>query len=167
MSYYRGLGCGMETWISFAPVPLFAEFVRRIFKSVVSRSSPVRPGRSSAQALVEAAFVFPLLILAGAGVQQFSLWMHAEGVVTAAVQDGARVASSESGTLEQGASVTQSLLRDGLGRSAPLVEVVPSQDADTVRFEATGVLPAIFPWGPVTTIPLHASASMARDRFVP
>jgi Flp pilus assembly protein TadG len=120
-----------------------------------------------AQSLVEVALVLPLLILAGAGVIQFALWMHAEGVVTAAVQDGARIASGETGTLEQGAAVAQALMRDGLGPNAVFVQLVPSQDASTVRFEANGTLPAIFPWGPVTTIPLHASASMARDLFVP
>jgi hypothetical protein len=123
--------------------------------------------RVRAQSLVEVACVLPLLILSGAGVVQFSLWMHAEGIITAAVQDGARIASSEPGTLEQGSAAARSLLRDGLGPSAALVQLVPSQDASTVRFEAIGTLPAIFPWGPVTTIPLHASASMARDHFVP
>ena len=123
--------------------------------------------RMRGQSLVEVAFVLPLLILAATGVVQFSLWMHAEGIVTAAVQDGARIASSEAGTLEQGSAAARSLLRDGLGPNAALVRLVPSQDASTVRFEASGTLPAIFPWGPVTTIPLHASASMARDRFVP
>ena len=94
-------------------------------------------------------------------------WMHAEGIVTAAVQDGARIASSEAGTLEQGAAAARSLLRDGLGPNAALVQLLTREDASTVRFEASGTLPAIFPWGPVTTIPLHASASMARDHFVP
>ena len=124
-------------------------------------------GPTRAQSLVEMALVLPLLILAGVGVIQFSLWMHAEGVVTAAVQDGARVASSESGTLDRGTSAAESLLRAGLGPNAAFVRLVPSQDASTVRFEASGTLAAIFPWGPMTTIPLHASASMARDRFVP
>jgi Flp pilus assembly protein TadG len=123
--------------------------------------------RLAAQSLVEVACVLPLLMLAGAGVMQFSLWMHAEGVVTAAVQDGARISSSESGTLEQGTAAAQSLLGDGLGPNAAFVRLVPSQDASTVRFEASGTLPALLPWGPATTIPLHASASMARDRFLP
>jgi Flp pilus assembly protein TadG len=123
--------------------------------------------RMRAQNLVEMALVLPVLILAGTGVVQFSLWMHAEGIVTAAVQDGARIASGEAGTLEQGTSAARSLLRDGLGPNAVFVRLTPSEDASTVRFDASGTLPAIFPWGPMTTIPLHASASMARDRFVP
>ena len=123
--------------------------------------------RLPAQSLLELACVLPLLMLAGAGVIQFSLWMHAEGVVTAAVQDGARVASSESGTLDQGIAAAQSLMRDGLGPNAAFVQLVPSQDASTVRFEASGTLPALLPWGPAATIALHATASMARDRFVP
>jgi Flp pilus assembly protein TadG len=124
-------------------------------------------GRMRAQSLVEVAFVLPLLILAGAGVVQFSLWMHAEGVVTAAAQDGARVATRESGTLEQGTAAAQSLLRDGLGPNAAFVHLAASQDASGVRFEVSGTLPAMLPWGPAATIPLHARASMARDRFVP
>src|SRR6516164_2555047 len=123
--------------------------------------------RVGAQSLVEVACVLPLLVLAGAGVVQFSLWMHAEGIITAAVQDGVRIASSETGTLQQGSAAARSLLRDGLGPSAGLVELSMAEDASTVRFEAVGALPAIFPWGPVTTIPLHASASMTKDHFVP
>ena len=120
-----------------------------------------------AQSLVEVALTFPLLILAGVGIIQFALWMHAEGVVTAAVQDGARVASSETGTLAAGHAVAAALLRDGLGPTAPLVNVVSTEDPTAVRFEDAGNLPAIFPWGPVTTVPLHATALMARDRFIP
>ena len=98
---------------------------------------------------------------------QFSLWMHAQGVITAAVQDGARVASSETGTLADGQAAAAALLRDGLGPSAPLVRVVSTEDATAVRFEASGSLPAIFPWGPVTAIPVHATALMGKDRFIP
>ncbi len=129
----------------------------------------LRPARRRvrAQSIVEVAVTFPLLILAGVGVIQFALWMHAEGVVTAAVQDGARVASTEAGTLADGHAVAIALLYDGLGPSAPLVNVVSTEDAAAVRFEAAGNLPAIFPWGPVTTVPLHATALMARDRFMP
>jgi len=129
----------------------------------------LRPARRRvrAQSIVEVAVTFPLLILAGVGVIQFALWMHAEGVVTAAVQDGARVASTEAGTLADGHEVATALQRDGLGPSAPLVHVVSTEDAAAVRFEAAGNLPAIFPWGPVTTVPLHATALMARDRFMP
>ena len=126
-----------------------------------------RTRRMRAQAILEVALAFPLLILAGTGVIQFSLWMHAEAVVTAAVQDGARVASSETGTLADGQAVAAVLLRDGLGPTALMMTVLSTEDATAVRFEATGTLPAIFPWGPVTTIPLHATALMARDRFIP
>jgi len=120
-----------------------------------------------AQSIVEVAVVFPLVVLAGVGVIQFALWMHAEGVVTAAVQDGARVASSETRTLADGHAAAAALLRDGLGPTALLVNVISTEDATAVRFEAAGNLPAIFPWGPVTTVPLHATALMARDRFIP
>lgn len=123
--------------------------------------------RALGQSLVEVGLVLPLLMLAGAGVVQFSLWMHAEGVITAAMQDGVRVASSESGTLELGTAAAKSVLRDGLGPNAGFVQFVASQDESTVRFEASGTLPALLPWGPAAAIPLHASASMARDRFVP
>jgi len=122
--------------------------------------------RMRAESFVEVALVLPLLMLAGAGVVQFSLWMHAEGVVTAAVQDAARVASSETGTRDQGIATAQSLLHDGLGPNAAFVQIGATQDASGVRFES-GTLPSLLPRGPATMIPLHASASMARDRFVP
>ncbi len=135
-------------------------------KTAKSDRLPV-PRRMFAQSFVEVAFVLPLLVLAGVGVIQFSLWMHAEGVVTAAVQDGARIASTETGTLEQGTAVAQALMRDGLGPNAAFVQLVPSQDASTVRFEASGSLPAIIPGGATATIPTHASPSIRRDPLVP
>ena len=124
--------------------------------------------RMPAQSLVEVAFVLPLLILAGAGVVQFSLWMHAEGIVTAAVQDGARIASSEAGTLEQGTAAARlAAARRAWDRTPRSCNSHPARMRARFGLRRAGTLPAIFPWGPVTTIPLHASASMARDRFVP
>jgi len=134
----------------------------------------MRPGRLAGltrrqrgQALVEAPVAFLLLLIAAVAILQFSLWMHARGVVLAAVQDGARVASSETGRLPDGVAAAQSLLRVGLGANAPLVTLAVDEDAVAVHFSADGRLPALLPWGPVTTLPLHASASMARDQFRP
>jgi len=123
--------------------------------------------RQRGQALVEAPVAFLLLLIAAVAILQFSLWMHARGVVLAAVQDGARVASSETGRLPDGVATARSLLRVGLGANASLVTVGADEDAAAVHVTADGHLPALLPWGPVTTLPLHASASMARDQFRP
>jgi Flp pilus assembly protein TadG len=118
-----------------------------------------------AQSTVEAALVFPLLLVAALGVVQFALWMHSTDVVVAAVQDGARVASSEGGNLNNGLDAAQGLLRQGLGASAARVRVEASEDRLLVRFEANGDIPAVLPF--VGQLPVRATASMAKDRFRP
>jgi Flp pilus assembly protein TadG len=120
---------------------------------------------SRAQAIVETAVVFPLLLVAVLGVVQFGLWMHATNIVIASVQDGARVASSEGGTLEDGVAAAQGLLRTGLGASAARVTIRPSADATAVRFDAEGDMPAVVPLA--GALPLRATATMVKDRFRP
>src|SRR5712691_7310297 len=121
----RGCSLTSRDWAEQRP--------KREGASVVNRRTSVMKGlrparrRVRAQSIVEVAVVFPLLILAGVGVIQFALWMHAEGVVTAAVQDGARAASSETGSLADGQTVAATLLRDGLGPTALLVNVVSTE----------------------------------------
>ena len=99
----------------------------------------------SGQALVEVAVTFPLLLLAALGLVQFALYVHAQHVVTGAVQDGARVAAGADGT-------------PGRGRVAAGVAVTAERDANTVVVEARGSLKPIIPWLGEAGLPLQARA---------
>lgn len=117
------------------------------------------------QAMVEAAVAFPLLLLVAIGLVQFALFVHAQTVVTGAVQDGARVAAAEDRTPADGVAHAQALLQAGLGRSASDVAVRAVEDSDVVVIEAQGRLRTIIPWVADASLPLGARAVMSKERF--
>jgi Flp pilus assembly protein TadG len=120
---------------------------------------------SRAQAMVEVALVIPLLVIGSVAIVQFSFWLHAETTINTAVAEAARTAAARGGSTEAGNAVGLSILHDELGSNASLVTLVPSQSATQVRFEATGSLPLYL--FASTQLPLHASATMTKERFVP
>jgi Flp pilus assembly protein TadG len=93
-------------------------------------------GRSQqrAQALVEAALAIVPVLLAAVGLVQFALYLYAWHVLDAAVLEGARVASAQGRTLDDGVAYAQQLVRGGLGPSgyldAPTID--GTSDADQV-----------------------------------
>src|SRR5438046_4853525 len=101
---------------------------------------PTAPAGERGQAMAEAAVAFPLLVAAMVGLVQLALVAHAQHVVDAAVQDGARVAAAADGTVEQGVSHAEALLRAGLGRGAADVALRGIDGGDAVALEATGRL---------------------------
>jgi len=121
--------------------------------------------------LVEAAIAFPLLLLVALGLVQFALYQHAQNVVQAAAEDGARVAAAQGASAADGRQRAQGLLDAGLGKAAesPSVEVQfqPSQ-ADPQRVTATvkARLRLILPI-PLTDpyVQLQATAQMSKERF--
>lgn len=115
--------------------------------------------------MVESALALPLLLLVAIGLVQFALFAHAQQVVTAAVQEGARVAASESRTLAEGVAQAQTLLRAGLGRSAETVTVQGSDDGLVVVIGAQGQLRAMIPWAADVWLPLSAQAAMHKEGF--
>ena len=117
------------------------------------------------QAMTEAAIAFPLLLLVAIGLVQFALFVHADNVVTGAVQDGARVAAAEDRTIEDGVAHAQALLQAGLGRSARDVALSARDGGEVVVLEADGRLRAIIPWVADATLPLNARAVMSKERF--
>jgi Flp pilus assembly protein TadG len=132
----------------------------------VLRPRRVRAVRAErGQALVEAALTFPLLLLVAIGLVQFALFVHAQGVVTGAVQDGARIAAAEGRTPADGVTHAEALLDAGLGRSARDVTVRGSEGGGTVALEAQGRLRAIVPWVADATLPLGARAVMSKEGF--
>src|SRR5215210_3540241 len=107
------------------------------------RWSPLADRRG--QALLEAAVILPLLLLVALGLVQFALFVHAQHVVTGAVQDGARVAAAHDGSVGRGVAHARDVLRAGLGRQADELTVTGSGDGGVVRIEARGTLRLIIP----------------------
>ncbi len=122
-------------------------------------------GRLSGQAVVEAAlasvvFVAVLLLVISVG-----WWAHAQNVVTAAAQEGARSASALGGTVDEGRNVAQRLLEDGLGKGASNVQLVATEDADSVEVSATGSWPVLVGADVEVGFPLGATSRMLKDRW--
>ena len=115
--------------------------------------------------ILEAALVFPLLLMAAIGLVQFALFEHAQNVVTGAVQDGARVASSEDGTLAEGVDYAKTILAAGLGPTAGQIQVQGLDGGDAIAIQAQGQLHMIFPWIADATLPLQARSVVSKERF--
>ena len=115
--------------------------------------------------LVEGALAFVLLTVIALVLVQFALFVHAQNVVTGAVQDGARVASAQGATLTAGVEHARVLVRAGLGADAASVAVTGSTDGDTVTVEARGSLRLIVPWVGEASVPLHARAVAQKEAF--
>lgn len=115
--------------------------------------------------MMETAIAFPLLLLVALGLLQFALFYHAENVVMAAAQDGARVAAAEDRAAADGVAHAQALLRAGLGQTAEDVSVVGRDGTDAVAVEVAGRLRPILPWLGDGTLPLHARAVVHKEGF--
>jgi Flp pilus assembly protein TadG len=120
---------------------------------------------SPGQALVEGALAFVLLALVALALVQFALFVHAQNVVTGAVQDGARVASAHDGSLDRGVAHARALVDAGLGAEAAAVTVTGSADGGSVTVEARGSLRLIIPWVGDARVPLRARAVSQKEVF--
>ncbi|MCC6629015.1 MAG: pilus assembly protein [Chloroflexi bacterium] len=93
-----------------------------------SRSTPSRPAivpARSGQALVESALALALLLAVVASIVEVALYAQARQVAVAAAQEGARVASADGRTLDDGVRQARALLALGLGRGADRLAVSP------------------------------------------
>lgn len=128
---------------------------------------PSRGGRAGAgQALVELALLAATLLTLMVGLVQLTLYLHAQGVVRGACQEGARVASAgPEDRLADGVAYAVDLVGAGLGRSASRVVVTGAADADTVTLEARGSLPLLLPGRGGWSLPLSARAVYQKERF--
>jgi len=123
------------------------------------------PGGQSGQALVEGAIAFVLLTMVALALVQFALFVHAQNVVTGAVQDGARSAAGAGGTPERGVAHARALIRAGLGAEASVVEVSGTAVGGTVVIEARGSLRLLIPWVGNARVPLRARAIAQKEEF--
>jgi len=123
--------------------------------------------RHSGQAAVETALIMPVVVLVLVVAIQLVWWGHAQDVVTASVQDGARVASAYGGDTARGVAYARSLLHAGLGSSADEVVLEPREDAAAVTLVARGSWPVLTaPFGGLS-LPLRAEARIERERWRP
>jgi Flp pilus assembly protein TadG len=119
------------------------------------------------QSLLELALAMPILTLILLGTIQLGLWYHAESVVLAACQDGARVASAEGSSVEEGLARSRALVQSGLGRIGEGVEIAGAADDERVVFIARGRLRSLVPGIGGGTLPLAGEAAAFRERFRP
>jgi Flp pilus assembly protein TadG len=128
-----------------------------------------------AQMMVEMAVVFPLLVVVMIGLVQFAIFAHAQNVVQAAAQEGARTAAARGASCMAGENRARDLLRAGLNPNLDItVNVCPAgedPDLETVRAEVAVALPSFIPWvnsgegATNVTLPLRAVAVMSKERF--
>jgi len=114
---------------------------------------------------VETAIVFPLLIGLGLTVWEFSLYRHAQDVVTAAVQDGAQVAASTDAGVPDGVMQAQAMLDAGLPKGVADVKLQGIDHGNQVAVKATGTFHLFVPWFEQVTLPLQEESVMSKERF--
>jgi uncharacterized membrane protein YqiK len=123
--------------------------------------------REPAQALASFAVVGVALVAVVLAIGNLALWLYAQNTVIAAAQEAAVVASRENGTPLDGQQTARSLLVASLGSSADRVTTIDVRiDADVATAEVRGSWPVVL-LGPLASAPLHATATLARERFRP
>jgi hypothetical protein len=122
---------------------------------------------SSGQALVESALVLPLLVALALGVLQVMLYAHARGVLTSAVQEGARLAAEDGRDLNDGYARAEALVTAGLGSSVDPVRLDGRLDAEVVSVSVDAHMRPILPLPLVNDLPIHVEGRVARERFRP
>ena len=117
------------------------------------------------QALVESAIALGALVVVALALAQLAIYVHAEQVVIGACQDGARAASADGATLDEGTATARALLQAGLGPSAGAVTLDAVADSRGVEMTARGELPMVLPWLGNPALPLHARVTLAKEGF--
>lgn len=87
----------------------------------------------------------PALLLLIMLVVQFGLWYHAQHVVQAAAQEGARAARAEGATPEEGAERASAFLSSVGGEAVQNAEVDAARTGDVVTVRVSARAPAVVP----------------------
>ena len=134
-----------------------------------------RARRFDAQAMVETALTFPLLVLIALALVQFAMFAYDQNVVTATAQEAARVAAVASDSQVASAADARigALLHSSLWGKASIKTSTATLNAggESVTVGIDGSLVTFFPWfsfqtGPTRlTLPLHASVTVSKERF--
>lgn len=125
-----------------------------------------RGARQQGQALVEAALAMVPVLLVTVGLVQFSLYLYAWHVLNDSVADGARIASAQGRTVDEGVAYAQELLRAGLPGAGDMA-VDGYAEADRVVLEGRGSLRLAIPLVTDTRVPLVARAAIHKEQFRP
>ena len=125
--------------------------------------------RQCAQALAEAALAIVPVLMVTVGVVQFALYLYAWHVLDAAVLEGARVASAQGRTVDEGVTYARELVRGGLGPAGYLETptIDGSASADQVLLEGRSALHLVIPLATDTRLPLEAHATVRKEHFRP
>ena len=129
-------------------------------------ATTVRRG-AAAQALVETALTFPLLVALSLGLLQVALYSHARDVLLGAAQEGVRLAAEDGRSLEDGLQRMNELTSGGLGSTVEPLRVHAQRSADTVEITIDTQLRPVVPVPLRDGLPVHVRASMTRERFRP
>lgn len=97
------------------------------------------------EAVTETVIVVPALLLLIMTVIQFGLWYHAQHVVQAAAQEGARAARAEGATSEEGHAQAMTFIARVGGQSVKAAEVASERSEDMVTVRVNGEAPAVVP----------------------
>jgi hypothetical protein len=121
--------------------------------------------RQPAQSLAAFAVAGTALVSIMLALGNLAFWLYAQNAVTAAAQEAAVVASREAGTPRGGLQTARALLVSSLGPGAERVNAINvTVDADAATVEVSGSWPVVL-LGPLTNAPLHATATVERERF--
>jgi Flp pilus assembly protein TadG len=125
------------------------------------------PARARGHGLAEFAVTSVAMVTLVVSVADVALWLHAQNVVVGAAQEAAAVASREGGSVQEAQRAAQELLRAGLGAEAAGIQPVEvSIDLDSVTADVRGTW-RVAPMGPLVEVPVHARATLVRERFRP
>jgi Flp pilus assembly protein TadG len=123
--------------------------------------------RRRAQALVEVALVFPLVIALTLGLLQLALYAHATQVLQSAAEEAARFSAEDGRTLQDGYARATHLARAGLGRSADPLRITGTSIPDQVEFRLDASLSPLLPLLVIDRLPIHAESHLVREHFRP
>ena len=124
-------------------------------------------GRQPAQTFVSFAVAGTALLMVVLALGNLAFWLYAQNAVIAAAQEAAVVASREDGTPQAGQQTARAFLQSSLGPDAKRVTTIDiSLDANAATASIQGSWPVVV-LGLVTSAPLHATASIERERFRP
>src|SRR5579864_6528831 len=117
-------------------------------------------GRQPAQTFTSFAVAGTALVMTVLALGNIAFWLYAQNAVIAAAQEAAVVASREDGTLQAGQQTARALLQASLGPGAEHVTTIDiTLDANAATASVGGSWPVVL-LGPVTSAPLHATATI-------
>jgi Flp pilus assembly protein TadG len=117
--------------------------------------------------MVEFALVVVPAVVAGVALIQFAIFRHSWQVLNDSVLEGARVASAENRTVDDGVAYARQLLQVGLPKTGSTMSLDGHTEDDTVVLEGHGSVQIAIPWVMQLEVPISARAAIAKEGFKP